>query len=182
MSKWEAIAKTTNIVSKGLNEIWDRKLKKDASVIVGDRWSDFVLDSSNALTDAQNHLDVSMDEKTGSHACLMNLPDNHPDYGSHNQPFSNYVLDKFNQRASSLMEDMKNPYAREILQQKISSYKEHLAHQVAGFEANTVLGKRQNMAIENIEKLAKATYSDPHLYLEHKEDALIAIHNLDIDD
>ena len=79
------------------------------------------------------------------------------------------------------MEDMKNPYAREILQQKISSYKEHLAHQVAGFEANTVLGKRQNMAIENIEKLAKATYSDPHLYLEHKEDALIAIHNLDID-
>lgn len=181
MSKWEAIAKTTGVVSKGLNDLWEQKLKKDASVIIGDSWSNFVLDSANFFNNAQNHIDVAIDPKTGTLACLMNLPDNHPDYKSHNQPFSSYVLNSVNKGAISLVDNTKNPYAKRLLQDKISNYKTSLANQIAGFEANIVMDKRQNMAVENIEKLAKATYTNPKLYNINKEDALIAINSLDID-
>ncbi len=181
MNKWEAINKTGQIISKGINDLWDRKLRKDANIIVSDNWSNFILDDSSFLSDAQNHLEVGIDQKTGTLACLMDLPDKHPDYAMHNEPFAKYVLDNFNNRADVLIENTKNPYARESLQQKIGYYKENLANKISSFEANIVMDKRKNMAIEDIEKLSKATYNNPELYIENKETALLAINFLDID-
>jgi hypothetical protein len=118
MNKWEAINKTGQIISKGLNDLWDRKLRKDANIIVSDSWSNFILDSSNFLSDAQNHLEVGIDQKTGTLACLMNLPDRHEHYVMHNEPFAKYVLDNFNNKADLLIENTKNPYARGVFAAK----------------------------------------------------------------
>jgi hypothetical protein len=69
----------------------------------------------------------------------------------------------------------------ESLQQKIGHYKENLANKISSFEANIVMDKRKNMAIEDIEKLSKATYNNPELYAQNKETAMLAINNLDMD-
>ncbi len=181
MSKWEQIEKTTSIISKGLNEVWDRKLKKDASVMVADSWSNFLLDSANDLRDAQNHLDVGIDSKSNSLACLMNLPDNHIDASETGKPFANFFMSKLANKSAAIINSLKNPYAKEILEQKLNGYRANMAQNVASFEASMVMDKRHNMAIENIEKLAKATYANPTLFSQNKETALIAINSLDID-
>lgn len=181
MSKWEHIAKTTEVLSKGFNEIWDRKLRKDASVIVGDKWSGFILDSTNDLKEAQNYVEVGIDQKTNTLACIMKLPDTHPDILENGEPFSRFVMNRVNIRANQILEEVKNPYARELLANQINSYKAGTAGQIAGYEANLVMDKRHNMAIENIEKLAKATYINPQIYSQNRENALIAINSLDID-
>ena len=181
MSKWEHIAETTEVLSKGFNEIWDRKLRKDASVIVGDKWSQFILDSSNDLKEAQNHVEVGIDAKTNTLACIMKLPDTHPDSRDTGQPFSTFIMNRINIRGNQILDEVKNPYARELLTNQINSYKTQHAGQIAGYEASLVMDKRHNMAIENIEKLAKATYNNPQIYSQNRENALIAINSLDID-
>lgn len=180
MNKWEEIAKTTNILNKGLNDIWDRKLKKDASVIVGDVWSDFVLNSSKHLTDAQNHIDVATDEKSGTLACLMQFPDNHPDYQFQGKPFSSFILSDIQEKSDTILQSLKNPYAKNILASKLAGYRENITNKLSNYEANLVMDKRANMAVENIEKLAHATYNNPELFASNREDALIAINSLDI--
>ena len=178
MSKWQQIASLTSTVNTGLTEIWDRKLKKDASVILGDSWSSFVLQNANDLSEAQRHVEVDIDQQTGTFAPIMKLPDNHPDADNQNIPFAQYMLGKFDASAESMLGNIKNSYAKSLLQQRSLNYKNQLAHQLAGFEANIIMDKRQSMAIESIEKLAKATYLSPELYNKHKEDALISIESL----
>ena len=181
MSKWEQIAKTTEIVSKGLNDIWDRKLRKDAAVIVGDSWSNFLLDSTNDLKDAQNHIEVGIDQKTNTLACLMDLPDLHPDAAETGKPFATFFMQKLKLKADNIINSTKNPYARELLEQRLSNYRAQTAGNVASFEASVVMDKRHNQAIENVEKLAKATYHNPQIYSQNLESALIGINSLDID-
>jgi hypothetical protein len=111
----------------------------------------------------------------------MKLPDTHPDSLDTGQPFSTFVMNRVSIRGNQILDEVKNPYARELLTNQINSYKAQHAGQIAGYEASLVMDKRHNMAIENIEKLAKATYNNPQIYSQNRENALIAVNSLDID-
>ena len=133
MSKWQQIAKLTDTLNTGLNEIWDRKLKSDASVIVGDSWSNLMLDHSNFFNESQNYIDVGKDEKTGALSCLTKFPNRHPDFESNNKPYSQYILDSFDSRAKGMMENVKNPYAKTLLKNNIMNQRTSISGQKVFF-------------------------------------------------
>ena len=181
MSQWDEIHKTSTLALNTFTKMWDVKLKNDASVIVGDKWSDVVTNASKLKEEATNHLEVAPDERTGALTTQVNLPLDHPDYFYNNKPLSKYVLDKYKANTDQVLDGIKNPYAKKELQNRITNHRAALSHHLLSFESKVVMDKRYSMAVDNIEKSSVATYNEPSLYETHLQDNLVAIDSLAID-
>jgi len=175
MSKWDEIHKISTNALNTFNQVIDTKLRKDASVIVGDKWADIIRNTHLIQEEAKNYLDVDTDEKTGTLIAQVNLPLDHPDYLKNKSPLSNYVLDKFKEANKSLIEAIKNPYARQELQNRIIGHSQNLTHNLLQFESKIIMDKRKAMVVDNIEKGAKAIYNDPSQYELSLQDDFTAI-------
>lgn len=181
MSKWHEISQATEIINTEANNLYDRKLKKDASVIVGDSWSDFLLDTSANFEDMKNHSYVDIDQNTNSFACLVGESGAYHNASQIGKPLTKVFTENLEKKAKEVIKNTRNPYARKALQLQINSYRSQIAQNVSSFDAKAVMDKRHNMAIETSEKLTKATQKNPEFFSQNRDAALIAIDSLDIE-
>jgi hypothetical protein len=178
--KWQAIASVTSQINEEAKGYLARKLQKDASVEIPNLWADFITDTSRHLHKSQSNLEVTSNDKTGGLGCLTSFDESHEDFLDNRKPFLDYVLSKYDERAAGILSNVRNPYTKRFLREKIGSYRVHLTEQVTSAEVKLIDGKRHSMATEALEKLKKATYDNPELYNNHLQDSIAAINPLSL--
>jgi hypothetical protein len=178
--KWQAIANVTSQINEEAKGYLDRKLQRDAAVQIPYLWSDFIAETTQHLHQSQSNLIVSNNDKTGGLSCLTSFDELHEDFLENNQPFLDYALTKYDQRATGYLGNIKNPYTKRFLQQKIGGYRVRMADQISHTENSLIDGRRHNMAIEALEKLKNATYDNPEFYASCLEDGIVAINSLSL--
>lgn len=152
---WQAIANFSSTLDKALKDTIALKESRDAAAEIPNIWSDFVIQSSNFLDDAQNHLNVTQDNY-GSMNCLTAFPQEHEEFKENNKPFSSYVLNKLDNHANNILKKLKNPITQNAIQSRIDGYKVNLAQNLASTEAKLIHDKRYSDSIDGIEKTSRS--------------------------
>ena len=177
--KWQAISNFSDTLDKEIKAQVQQKRERDAASEIPNIWSEFVMQTSSMLDNAQNYLEVKTDDK-GALNCLTSFPEDSEYYKDNNKPFANYVLEKFDTLSKTTISNAKNRVTRAQLLTRIGGYKTYLAEHLSKIEARLIHDKRYSDSIDGIERTARAVYTTPHLF-EYSLSAVIdSINSLSI--
>lgn len=139
---WKEIQQASSQVNEYTKQLLAEKTYKDGVNIANTLWHNFIAETQAHSNQAEANKDVGIDAKTGNLAVLGQFEQTHPDYRYNGQPFSKYLIEKYDERAKVILDSTKNPIAQKQLTQNIAHYKAKLLEDLAHKEARFVEDKR----------------------------------------